>query len=111
MRKENSEQYAMWDEFLSTWPVERVESMTLPEYTSAGSKDTFTYWVESKLDKLGSIWGGSSFKFGIYSRNDTQEVESTGKRLYTAEYGWLEKDGKTGSSAKAVVKPDFSEKK
>jgi 5-methylcytosine-specific restriction protein B len=104
MRKENSEQYAMWDEFLSTWPVERVESMTLPEYTSAGSKDTFTYWVESKLDKLGSIWGGSSFKFGIYSRNDTQEVESTGKRLYTAEYGWLEKYGKTPTEAFEAVK-------
>lgn len=27
--------------------------MTLDEYSLAGSKDSFTYWIESKLDELG----------------------------------------------------------
>ncbi|MDA3956975.1 hypothetical protein [Oceanispirochaeta sp.] len=53
-----------WEEFLQEWPLEKVKTMTLPMYTSVGKKDTFTYWLESRLDKLGSIWGGSSFKFG-----------------------------------------------
>lgn len=32
--------------------------MTLDEYTQAGSKDSFSYWIESRLHELGSIWGG-----------------------------------------------------
>lgn len=45
--------------------------MTLPEYTSAGGKDSFIFWLESQLDTLRGIWGGSVFTFGIYSRNAT----------------------------------------
>ena len=41
--------------------------MTLDEYSKIGDKHTFTYWLESRLDQLGSIWGGSSFKFGIFN--------------------------------------------
>jgi len=37
-------QYALWDEFLSVWPASRLATMTLDEYTQAGSKDSFTYW-------------------------------------------------------------------
>lgn len=60
-----------WDAFLTEWPVERLRTMTLDEYTSAGDKNCFVYWLESRLDQYSSIWGGSAFKFGIYSRNDT----------------------------------------
>lgn len=59
-----TENIELWDEFLSAWPISRIETMTIDEYTNVGSNDTFTYWIESKLDTLGSIWGGSSFKFG-----------------------------------------------
>jgi 5-methylcytosine-specific restriction protein B len=83
----------IWDKFLNAWPVEKVQKMKLPEYTSAGSKDTFTYWLESKLDTMGSIWGGSSFKFGIYSRNNKDHQDSDNKRSYTQDYGWYTKDG------------------
>ena len=43
-------QYALWDEFLSVWPASRLATMTLDEYSQAGSKDSFTYWIESGLD-------------------------------------------------------------
>lgn len=66
-------QYALWDEFLTFWPASRLATMALDEYTHAGSKDTFTYWVESRLDQLGSIRGGSSFKFGVFSRKDIDD--------------------------------------
>ena len=59
-----------WDAFLKEWPLERLRTMTLQEYTAAGRDHTFTAWIERRLDKMGSIWGGSSFKFGIYSRKD-----------------------------------------
>jgi 5-methylcytosine-specific restriction protein B len=56
---------------LDAWPIERLRTMTLPEYTSAGGKDSFIFWLESQLDTLRGIWGGSVFTFGIYSRNAT----------------------------------------
>src|SRR3989339_2009867 len=87
--------YILWQEFKKVWPVERSRMMTLPEYTNSGKKDTFTYWIESKLDKLGSIWGGSSFKFGIYSRNDKGVKKNVGGRLYSENYGWMRKNGET----------------
>ncbi|MFZ5534125.1 MAG: hypothetical protein ACOY5H_11535 [Pseudomonadota bacterium] len=59
-------QYALWDEFLSVWPASDLATMTLDDYSQAGSKDSFTYWIESRLDELGSIWGGSLFKFGVF---------------------------------------------
>ena len=73
--------------------------MKLEEYTKAGNKDTFTYWIESKLDKIGSIWGGSAFKFGIFSRDNTDEKKSNNKRSYDSEYGWYTKDGTTREEA------------
>jgi len=91
--------YDLWHEFKKVWPVERSRIMTLPEYTQCGKKDTFTYWIESKLDKLGSIWGGSSFKFGIYSRNDKGQRENVGGRLYSDKYGWMRKYGETEKEA------------
>lgn len=94
----------LWHEFRKVWPVDRVRLMTLPEYSSAGKKDTFTYWIESKLDKLGSIWGGSSFKFGIYSRNDKGPKENIGGRIYSDKYGWMRKYGDTESEAFENVK-------
>ena len=39
-------QYALWEEFLTEWPPERLARMTLDEYNLAGSRDTFTYWLE-----------------------------------------------------------------
>ncbi|GEM_PF-591718 len=91
--------YDLWHEFKKVWPVERSKMMTLSEYTNCGKKDTFTYWIESKLDKLGSIWGGSSFKFGIYSRNDKGQRENVGGRLYSDIYGWMRKYGETEKEA------------
>ena len=49
--------------------------MTLEEYTNLDKDDAFIYWIESRLDKLGSIWGGSAFKFGIYCRDKTDAKE------------------------------------
>ena len=50
----------LWDAFLSRWPIERLERMTLPEYTAVGSRDSFTYWLEIKLESLGNIFGSNS---------------------------------------------------
>lgn len=70
IRESDRELESLWDEFLTHWPIERLDSINLYEYTSQGTDDSFCYWLESATEKLGSIWGGSSFKFGIYARKD-----------------------------------------
>lgn len=92
-------QYALWDEFLSVWPASRLATMTLDEYTQAGSKDSFTYWIESRLDELGSIWGGSAFKFGVFSRKDTEDKKSDAKLSYSDTHGWYSSLGTTAQDA------------
>lgn len=94
----------LWDEFLAAWPVERVKAMTLSEYTNVGNNDTFTYWLESRLDPLGSIWGGSSFKFGVYERKNTNLAESGSGRTFGEKYAWYSKYGDTADQAFSKVK-------
>ena len=96
--------YALWDEFLSVWPASRLATMTLDEYSLAGSKDTFTYWIESRLDELGSIWGGSSFKFGVFSRKDTEGKKSDAKLSYSDTHGWYSTYGSSAEEAFGKVR-------
>lgn len=101
------ERNKIWDDFLAAWPVSRVKSMTLEEYTQAGGRDTFTYWIEGRTDKLGSIWGGSAFKFGIYHM-DPRRKEKTyvDNSMYKSDgvYAWYSKSGLTREEAFAVTK-------
>lgn len=95
-----------WDEFLAQWPLERLRTMTLAEYTRTGDKTCFTYWMESGLDKYGSIWGGSSFKFGIYARGDRTPKQGDGSMAYDADYGWYRRFGDTHEAAFAAVRSE-----
>jgi 5-methylcytosine-specific restriction protein B len=92
-------EYELWNEFLSVWPLARLTTMTLDDYTQAGSKDSFTYWIESRLDELGSIWGGSSFKFGVFSRKDTDDKTSDAKLSYSDTHGWYSSLGTSAEEA------------
>ncbi|MEO1045913.1 MAG: AAA family ATPase [Pseudomonadota bacterium] len=91
--------YRLWDEFLETWPLERLQSMTLGEYSSAGSKDSLTYWLEARLGEMGSIWGGSAFKFGIFSRANTEAKSSNKTHSYDDDYGWSSELGNSADEA------------
>ncbi|QWU79519.1 type IV methyl-directed restriction system, component McrB [Campylobacter novaezeelandiae] len=89
--------------FQEVWTLEKVKNMTLEEYTNIKkdnpNRDDFTFWIESKLDNLGSIWGGSAFKFGIYRRNDESQKESSNGRLYSQNYAWIAKYGNNENKA------------
>lgn len=98
----------LWDAFLAAWPLERLEQMTLPEYSKAGDKECFTYWIESRTESLGSIWGGSAFKFGIFGRkNKTAKVSGDGMS-YGADYGWATKYGTTQEQAFEAVRREVA---
>ena len=95
--------HQLWDEFLSTWPVERVREMTIEEYTNPNRDDAFIYWIEKRLESLGSIWGSPAFKFGIYCRQDKTEKESKLGRIFGEKYAWLSKYGQTEKQAFKTV--------
>lgn len=93
-----------WDAFLAEWPLERLRTMTLEEYTNAGDRHSFVYWMEGGLDQYGSIWGGSAFKFGIYSRNEHASKQGDASIAYDADYGWYRRFGETHEAAFEAVR-------
>lgn len=94
---------AQWDAFLNRWPLEELSSMSLQQYSEAGNQDCFVYWLEAKTEALASVWGGSAFKFGIYSRKKPGEAKRDGDRSYGEQYAWYAKYGDTPEAAFAQV--------
>ena len=92
-KERNRELYELKEAFLKQWPLERVKSMSLFEYTNLNKEDSFCYWLESKTQELGSIWGGSAYKFGIYKRNNTEKKDSRSGYSTDGEYAWVAKYG------------------
>ena len=103
----NSELYQLWDEFLDSWPAERVKNMTLEEYTEAGNPDAFTHWVEFRTKSLATISGISSFIFGIYSRKDQSTKKNTKQHIYENQYAWRAAYGKSKEEAFKHIKAEI----
>ena len=96
---------ALWDEFLQLWPLEQLPAMTLETYSQAGSNDSFCRWLEKHLESLGSIWGGSSLKFGIYSRANSEKDPSSQSGVTANErYAWYTRYGRSEEEAFARVR-------
>lgn len=108
MKLDTIKSTALWNSFLGRWPLEKLESMTLSEYTrvigDTKEGDSFTYWLESKTEDIGSIWGGSSFKFGIYERGNRIPKTNSRGRIYGSEYAWYDKYGASPEMAFEAVK-------
>jgi 5-methylcytosine-specific restriction protein B len=99
MNESSDARQKQWSAFLDQWPVERLPGMSIAEYTRAGDPDCFVNWLEGRTESLGSIWGGSAFKFGIYSRKDRTEKGGETDRIYSDDYGWYSKYGATPTLA------------
>lgn len=93
----------IWTEFLELWPVEKVRAMTLEQYHTLNDQTCFQRCLESMTEKLGSIWGGSAFKFGIYQRASTEDKKSSGY-IYGVKYAWQARLGDSPARAFAAVK-------
>lgn len=90
-------------EFIETWPVERLRTVTLEEYTDVGSKDTFCYWIEFETEPLGRIGGRPSNKFGIWKRKTETPIVS-GDFSFDGEYAWYTKYGSSVQQAFDMVR-------
>lgn len=76
----------MYHEFQEAFPLEKLSELTLERYTNLNRSDSFCYWLESKTEYLGSIWGGSAYKFGIFYRDS--EPGDNSKFLHDENYSW-----------------------
>lgn len=87
----------LYESFLIEFPLERLKNLAVEEYTNLNKSDSFCYWVETKLRKLGSIQGSTSYKFGIYEFN--KEPREGSGYSHDEKYAWLSKYGSDSKSA------------
>jgi 5-methylcytosine-specific restriction enzyme B len=92
------------DEFLEVWPLSRLESLSIEEYTSHDNQDTFCYWIEFRTRLVGGVGGGSAYKFGIYRKKNTLKVDNREGYRTDDEYAWHSRYGETRDEAFENVK-------
>lgn len=101
---ELSEFDKLYEEFNQRFPIEKLESLPLEQYTNLDG-DYFCTWVERKTQKLGSIQGATSFKFGIYKYKKLPKDRSG--RMYDEEYAWLSKFGEKRDEVYSTVREEL----
>lgn len=105
MHEPIAQREALWDKFLQRWPLESLPALTLETSNQAGSDDSFCRWLEKHLESLGSIWGGSSLKFGIYSRaNSDKDPSGQNGVTSSVRYAWYSRYGQTEDEAFSRVR-------
>ena len=82
----NIDRHKLYRDFQEAFPLEKLSELTLEKYTNLSRSDSFCYWLESKTEYLGSIWGGSAYKFGIFHRDS--EPGDNSKFLHDEDYSW-----------------------
>ncbi len=108
MSNESLDPIELFGAFQDEWNVERMKNLSLEQYTN-GDKKSFTYQIEFKMTLLGSIKGGSSFKFGIFKRKDKKNVENENGKKHNDKYSWYAKYGDTQKDAFTEVKKRINE--
>lgn len=83
-----SSQHPIIRKFQETWPIEKLKTMSLEEYTNL-EKTSFTYWLERETREVGGSGVGSSFSFRIYRRSNKSTVYSRENRMTDGEYCWF----------------------
>lgn len=92
--------------FISEWPMARIKEMTLDEYTNL-DKTSLGYKLEGGSNDLGSIWGGSAYKFGIYRRKNLLKNDNRKGYLTDGVYAWVKKFGTTAEEAFLTVRTNI----
>lgn len=93
----------LYRQFQETFPIESLKDMTLDEYTNLDKASSFCYWLEFRTYELGSIRGGSAYKFGIFKFN---KAPTDNKQMYSHDesYSWYSRLGKTAVEVFALIK-------
>ena len=91
------EQLKLYKDFQAEFPIAKIRNLTLKEYNNTERKNAFCYWIETRLRKLGSIQGSTSYKFGIYEYNENPRDDNG--YSFDGQYAWLSKYGKSSDEA------------
>lgn len=103
--KKLSELHEIKRQFLERFPLASLSMMPLETYTNLERSNSFCYWLESVTSELGSIWGGSAYKFYIFEYNQNRNQEKkNGKYLRDEKYTWLASIGDSRDGAYDVVR-------
>ena len=103
------ERYEVWKKFIEKWPATTIPGLTLDDYTSFGGEyNSFCNWVEVHTGKLGSVWGGSSYKFGIFKRDPSKLGVDDSTHGRDETYGWYKRYGNSAQTVFAYVKTTFA---
>lgn len=106
--RDETNRYAIWKAFLSKWPADKVATMTLEEYNTYGAPyQAFCNWLEFWTEKLGSIWGGSAYKFGVFRQDPKAEVVRDSTHDGDGTYKWYKRYGADADGAFAYVKKNI----
>lgn len=68
-------------EFMRAFPVARLSSMRLSEYSIGRGRDTFCSWVEPRTKEWAFITGATAHKFGIYFGVEKHDQETPRYRV------------------------------
>lgn len=94
----NMDRRTLYNQFLQRFPIENLGNMTLEEYNNLNRDNSFCYWLESKTNDLGSIWGGTAYKFGIFKFDKTPKDDNS-KYAHDENYSWSSRLGSTSEEA------------
>ena len=95
--------------FLVRFPIVSLSTMPLELYTNLERSNSFCYWLESITSELGSIWGGSAYKFYIFEYNQNRNQKKNGKYIRDGKYTWLASIGDNRDAAYDVVRYRISQ--
>ena len=100
--------HELWEQFLTKWPADRLPDLTLSEYTTVGgNRKSFCNWLEIHTEELGSVWGGSSYKFGVYMRDPAKTGLDDAQHGRDERYGWYRRYGSSADEVFKYVKQVF----
>lgn len=98
---------SIYEAFNKNFPLETLGQLPLDKYTNLNRSDSFCYWLESKTYHLGSIWGGSSYKFGIYAYNAKPKAGDP-RIVFDDHYAWYSRyKAETAEDAWKIVRNDL----
>lgn len=102
--------YATWRKFLAKWPAEKLAVMTLEEYNTYGAPyQAFCNWMEWWTERLGSIGGGSSYKFGVFRQDPKAKIVRDSTHDGDGTYKWYKCYGASADEAFSHVKKCIGE--
>lgn len=77
IKKSRAQLYSLRKQFITEFSPDFIQRMSIEDYIEGkGNTNSFCYWVERKLDRLGSIRGSFATIFGIYYSVDNRVIDS-----------------------------------